>query len=306
MTWAVISTWKMSWKGCTLAADLLQQGQRGSEAVIRGIQDVEDNPEFRSVGYGGLPDEEGRVLLDGAFMNGDSLHFGAVAAMEGFRSPIAVAHSLAKYDFNNFLAGKGAEKYAAENGFERRNNLTEESRAIYEKKRGESQSLSAYDGHDTVCFAVLDQMGSMYTGVSTSGLFLKKCGRVGDSPVAGSGFYADSRLGAACATGVGEEIMKGVLSYNALRNLKAGMSPQEAAETAVSELSETLIQRNGKARSMSLILLDNRGNFGVGTNIRFPFVYAAETSSPTLYLAEAENGRCRITPVRDKDSLDID
>ena len=306
MKWAVISTWKMSWNGCNKAAELLRNGGSSADAVILGIQDVEDNPAFRSVGYGGLPDEDGRVLLDGAFMDGDSLRFGAVASIEGFRSPIAIARSLVPCEFNNFLVGKGAEKYAEEHGFEKRDNLTEESRRIWEEKKGKSQSLFAYDGHDTVCYAVLDQNHTMSAGVSTSGLFLKKSGRVGDSPVAGSGFYSDSKIGTACATGVGEEIMKGVLSYNALRNLKAGMPAMEAASTAVYELIETLKQRNGKANAMSLILLDSNGNFGVGTNIRFPFVYASEECEPTLFLAEPSESGCTVHPVEDRDALDID
>ena len=306
MNYAVISTWKMSWHGCNLAYEILKNGGSCGDAVVKGIQDVEDNPLFRSVGYGGLPDENGRVFLDGAFMDGDSLHFGAVASMEGFRSPIAVARSLAPREYNNFLAGKGAEKYAEDHGFERRDNLTEESRAIWAEKREKKQSLFAYDGHDTVCYAALDQNRSMCAGVSTSGLFLKKFGRVGDSPVIGSGFYADSELGAACATGVGEEIMKGVLSYQALLNLKHGMSPMEAASSAVYGLTETLKKRSGKANAMSLILLDNQGRYGVGTNIRFPFVYASVTSKPALYLAEACEGGCTVRAVEDMDSLAID
>ena len=306
MTWAVISTWKMSWRGCNKAADILRNGGTSQDAVTAGIQDVEDNPNFRSVGYGGLPDADGRVFLDGAFMDGDSLHFGAVASIEGFRSPIAIARSLAPFEYNNFLVGKGAEKYAEEHGFEKRDNLTEESRKIWAEKKEKAQSLFAYDGHDTVCFASLDSHHSICAGVSTSGLFLKKSGRVGDSPVIGSGFYADSELGAACATGVGEEIMKGVLSYSALMNLKRGMGAMEAADIALKDLLNTLKKRHGKANAMSLILLDREGNFGAATNIRFPFVCASDRQKPALYLAEASEGGCEIRRVEDMDALEID
>ena len=125
----------MSWKGCCLAAELLKQGGTGADAIVKGIQDVEDNPAFHSVGYGGLPDEEGEVCLDGAFMDGDTLRFGAVASLKGFRSPIAIARSLMPSPFNNFLCAEGAEKYAEEHGFERRDNRTEESLSRWKKER---------------------------------------------------------------------------------------------------------------------------------------------------------------------------
>ena len=304
--WAVISTWKMSQNGCAAAAELLGQGGRSGDAVVRGIQDVEDNPDFHSVGFGGLPDEEGNVSLDGGFMDGDTLRFGAVASIQGFRSPILIARSLIQNDRNNFLRAKGAEDYARMMGFEERNNLTEEIRERWKKERGRDQKLTAYDGHDTVCFAALDCYGTVSAGVSTSGLYLKKPGRIGDSPVVGSGFYADSRIGAAGATGVGEEIMKGVLSYQALQMLRCGKSAQEAAETAVKELTDTLVKRNGHADAMSLILLSKDGSFGVGTNIRFPFVFADDHHSPQLYLAQAHGSHCMVEPVMDADELTED
>ncbi len=299
MKWAVISTWKMSLAGAQKAAALLAQGKSASEALIEGIADVEDNPEFRSVGFGGLPALDGHVYLDGGFMDGDTLHFGAVGALEGFRSPIRIAHSLTDREFNNFLVGEGAEEYARKNGFEPRDNLTEESRERWEAKKNTSQKLVSYDGHDTVCFLVLDQNASICAGVSTSGLFLKETGRVGDSPVCGSGYYADSMTGAAAATGVGEEIMKGVLSHTAVMYMKAGMSAQEAAEKAVLDLDLQLTSRSGSCNAISLIALDKHGNFGVGTNIVFPFVYACEGKEPRLYLARRDGSHCVYEKVED-------
>ena len=115
MKWAVISTWKMSLEGCRKAADLLAKGESASEALTVGIEDVEDNASFSSVGFGGLPALDGHVYLDGGFMDGDTLHFGAVGAVEGFRSPIRIARSLVNREFNNFLVGTGAEEYARKN-----------------------------------------------------------------------------------------------------------------------------------------------------------------------------------------------
>ena len=105
---------------------------------------------------------------------------------------------------------------------------------------------------------------------------MKQPGRIGDTPLPGVGYYADSKIGAAAATGMGEEIMKGALSYAAIRFLKDGLSAQEAAEKAVSELNDTLVERNGYANPMSLIVLAKDGSYGIGTNITFTYCYASD------------------------------
>ena len=306
MKWAVISTWKMSLEGCRIAADLLCTGGKASEAILAGIENIEDNAAFTSVGFGGLPARDGHVYLDGGFMDGDTLRFGAVGSLEGFRSPIRIAHSLISRDFNNFLVGEGAAEYARANGFETRDNLTEASRQRWLKEKEQAQELTSYDGHDTVCFLAMDEKNTQCAGVSTSGLFLKERGRVGDSPLVGCGFYADSGTGSAGATGVGEEIMKGALSHTVVMYLKAGMPVQEAAEKAVLELDRDLKARKGSCNAISLIALDKDGNYGVGTNITFPFVYASDQSEPLLYLAHPEGMRCVIEAVEDVDSVTID
>ena len=124
---------------------------------------------------------------------------------------------------------------------------------------------------------------------------MKQPGRIGDTPLPGVGYYADSKIGAAAATGMGEEIMKGALSYAAVRFLKDGLSAQEAAEKAVSELNDTLVERNGYANPMSLIVLDKDGNFGVSTNIDFTFTYGSDEQSTENYIAKLQNGKTVIT-----------
>ncbi len=283
MKYAVLATWKMAEEGTKKAAKLLAEGKDCGEAVIEGIAMVEDNPAFHSVGYGGRPNAEGRVFLDGGFMNGDTLHFGAVGSVEGFRSAVRIAASLQDGDANNFLVGEGAERYAEAHGFERRDNVTAEALELYEKEKERLKELSAYDGHDTVCFLALDQSGSLCAATSTSGLFMKQPGRIGDTPLPGVGYYADSKIGAAAATGMGEEIMKGALSYAAVRFLKDGLSAQEAAEKAVSELNDTLVERNGYANPMSLIVLAKDGSYGIGTNITFTYCYASDEEEATVH-----------------------
>ncbi|MEE8807576.1 MAG: isoaspartyl peptidase/L-asparaginase [Lactimicrobium sp.] len=277
----MIGTWEMAAQGADKAADILARGGTAKQATLTGVQDVEDNPEFHSVGYGGLPGKDGHIAMDAGYMDGDTLHFGAVSALEGFRSPAAVAQSLAQGDANNFRTGAGAALYAEEHGFEKRNNLTPEAQEIFEKKQVEK--LKAYDGHDTVCFLVLDQKGTICATTSTSGLFMKEPGRVGDTPMPGVGYYADSEVGGAAATGMGEEIAKGALSYAVVAALKAGVPVQSAAEHAVKELNDSLIRRNGYAQPMSLIAIDNHGNWGVGTNCEFTFAVADDEHAMRVY-----------------------
>ncbi len=159
---------------------------------------VEDCPEYRSVGYGGLPNQECEVELDAAFMDGDSLSIGAVGGIKDFKNPISIARKLMDEEYNIFLVGLGAEKYAHKMGFERKNMLTEYSREQWQKKIVENNKINSkpYDGHDTVGGVVgLDQNRKMAVATSTSGLFMKKVGRIGDSPLSGSGFYVDSEIG---------------------------------------------------------------------------------------------------------------
>lgn len=295
MKWAMVSTWKMSRDGQLKAAELLEKGASADEAAVTAAEVIESNPAYTSVGYGGLPDNRGRVTLDAGFMNGDTLKFGAVGCVEGFKSPIRIARKLAENEFNNFLVGKGAEEYALKNGFEQWNNLTEESYARYLKAKDNTGKLKSYDGHDTVCYVVRDVNGTVCTAVTTSGLFMKEHGRIGDSPLAGCGYYADSQLGGAGCTGVGEDIIRGTVAYKAVSKLKEGKSAQQAADETIAEV----MARVTDCRSVSFVLLDKDGNCGVGTNCDFPFVYGSDEDGIRLYLAEYRDGKTAIRLIED-------
>lgn len=115
---------------------------------------------------------------------------------------------------------------------------------------------------------------------------MKRNGRIGDSPFVGSGFYADGDIGGATATGLGEDIMKGCISYEIVRRMGEGMSVQQACETAVNNLDEKLKKKRGQAGDISVVAMDKNGNWGCATNIDgFSFVVATEQSAPTVYLA---------------------
>lgn len=289
--YGIIATWNMALEGVRKADAMLKKDQSAADAIEIAIQDVEDFEYYKSVGYGGLPNKEMEVELDAGFMDGDTLSFGSVGAIRDFKSPVSIARSLCKYEANNFLVGEGAEKYASNHGFERKNMLTERAKIHYHNRLKEMQEtqMKPYSGHDTVAMVCLDQKGHMTSATSTSGLFMKEPGRVGDSPIPGAGFYVDSYAGGACATGLGEEVMKGCVSYEIVRLMKEGMTPQEACEKAVLSFDEELRKRRGTASDMSLIAMNNKGEWGCATNIDgFSFVVCTEKEEPTVYLAHRD------------------
>ena len=294
--WGLIATWRMALEGVTKGAEMLKENGGAGDAIETAIREVEDFPYYKSVGYGGLPNEEMEVELDAAFMDGDTLDIGAVAAIKDYANPVSIARRLSQEKVNSVLVGEGAEKFAHKEGFERKNMLTDRAKAHYRKrvKEMKEEELKPYSGHDTVGMVCLDSHGKVTAATSTSGLFMKKKGRVGDSPIAGSGFYADSKWGGASATGLGEDLMKGCISYEIVRLMSQGMHPQEACETAVNKLDKELTERRGKAGDLSLIAMNNKGEWGVATNIEgFSFAVVTENQEPTVYLVtRGKDGHC--------------
>ncbi len=293
----MIATWRMAKEGIELGEELLRQGKKSGEAIEAAIRAVEDFPYYKSVGYGGLPNEEQVVELDAGYMDVDTMSVGAVGAIKDFANPISIAKRLSGEKVNNILVGAGAEKYAREFQFEEKEMLTDRARAFYRKKRKELDKdgrLRPYDGHDTVGMVCLDEFGTVTAATSTSGLFMKRSGRVGDSPIVGSGFYADSEAGGAAATGLGEDLMKGCISYEIVRLMKEGLTPQEACEKAVNDLDKRLKEKRGEAGDLSVVAMNNKGEFGCATNIGgFSFSVATTGLEPVVYLVtRGEDGHC--------------
>ncbi len=285
--WGMIATWRMAHDGVLAAKELLEGQASCKDAVETAIKAVEDYPFYKSVGYGGLPNERGIVEMDAAFMDGETFKIGAVAGITDVANPISVARQLSDEKFNSFRVGQGATEYAMLAGFERKNMLTDRAKKIWEKRLAEiaASNLDPYDGHDTVGVVALDTQQQMAVGTSSSGLFMKKQGRAGDSPLSGSGFYVDSTIGGAAATGLGEDLMKGCLSYEIVRLMGEGLSPQAACDRAVYGFEERLRKRYGKAGAFSLIALDKNGAWGVATNVEFTFSVATADQEAAIYMA---------------------
>ena len=292
----LIATWKMAFEGVKKGQDLIRRGGTIHKAIMEAVKTVEDDPSYHSVGYGGLPNLEGEVELDAAYMDGDTLGFGAIMGVKNLKNPIEVAYDLCHYKRNCVLAAAGAEAYARKGGYPFSPMLTEEAEERYkaQEKNVDTEKLEAYGGHDTVC--IIGRLGDTSAcGVSTSGLFMKLPGRVGDSPIIGSGCYADSEVGAAAATGVGEDIMKGCLSFAIVEKIRAGIPVQQACEQALGEHIARLERSGHKPGSMSVIAMDRDHHVGAATNKKvFPFVVGTMDGETVLFAAVSEGGNMSV------------
>lgn len=306
MKYGMIATWRMAYEGIIDTIPKLKEGLSCREALVESIKKTEDYPFFKSVGFGGLPNEEGIVELDAAFMNGDNFDIGAIAGSRNIKNPIEVAENLSHERFNIFLVGDGITKYATKNNFEIKNMLSDRAKRMWEIRLEDikNKGLTAYDGHDTIGMVVLDTKGSMAVGTSSSGLFMKKEGRIGDSPLSGSGFYCDSEIGGAAATGLGEDLMKGCLSYEIVRLMKEGLHPQEAANKALYDFDEKLKKLRGKSGAMSLVCMNNQGEWGIATNVEFSFVVGTNTEEVEIYIANPGPNKTTLVEVASQEWLD--
>jgi len=266
-----IATWPFGRLAAMTASKLLLSGKPALEAALAGAQAVEDDPSVNSVGYGGLPDRDGVVSLDACVMDGRTLSFGAVAALERIGNPAAVAKLVMEKTPHVCLAGRGALEFAITNGFKTRNLLTPKSLAEWEKSK--PKPPQPMPGHDTVTVLCLDSKGDLGGVCSTSGLAHKLPGRVGDSPIVGAGLYVDNQGGCAGATGVGEEIWRILGSHTVVEMMRAGKSPQEACEQAVKLMHQVAGRRGVHVSSAAFLALDPQGRHGAaavpGTNFEF-------------------------------------
>jgi N4-(beta-N-acetylglucosaminyl)-L-asparaginase len=231
-TWSVAQATKKAWQS-------MEQGSSALDAVIAGCGVEEANAQGQSVGIGGLPDREGRVTLDACVMN-EKGDYGAVLCMQNIKHPIAVARKVMEDTPHVILAGVGAEEFAVSQGFKRENLLTEQSKKDWEtwKKTSKYKPIINIENHDTIGMLAVDKNGTISGGCTTSGLAYKMAGRVGDSAIIGSGLFVDNEIGAATATGLGEEVLKTVGSYLIVELIRQGKSPQEACELAIKRIIE--------------------------------------------------------------------
>ena len=302
---AIIGTWKMSAEGIFEAHEMLRAGASAGDAAVHAVTRVDDHPDYRSVGYGGLPDAEGRVRLDAAYMDGHTLRMGAIMSAENIKNPVKAARLLCGRETSCMLAGHGAERFAMENGLEMRDMRAEESLRRWREAVARQTRQAAYTGHDTVCVLALDAAGHMTACTSTSGLFMKAPGRVGDSPMPGNGFYCDDRYGAAAATGLGEDIMRGCLSYEVVSLMRRGAGPEEACREALRGLTGRKRELGEDAGNISLIALAPDGAFGAATTLPvFPFAVGGARGAALYITDRTAHPRIRVPQAGELDGVD--
>lgn len=228
---------------------VLGAGGASLDAVVEGAKITELDPEDQSVGYGGLPNEEGVVQLDASVMSGKLKKSGAVGALERIKTPSEVARAVLLRTNHVMLVGEGALRFARAHGFQEENLLTEKSRLAWLKWK---ENLSSSDdwippangvyvdrnGRPTGTINVLavDQAGDVSGCTTTSGLAFKIPGRLGDSPIVGAGLYVDPETGAAGATGRGEEVIKTCGSFAVVEAMRRGLSPEDACLDALQRI----------------------------------------------------------------------
>ncbi|MBN4070486.1 N(4)-(beta-N-acetylglucosaminyl)-L-asparaginase [Olleya sp. AH-315-F22] len=229
----VIATWDVK-KATAKSWEVLQTGGNALDAVEQGCMIEEANEEGQSIGKGGLPDRDGNVTLDACIMNKHG-NCGSVVYLQNITHAVSVARKVMEDTPHVMLAGKGAEQFAISKGFQLEALLTEASKEAWKKWKVEAKynPIINIENHDTIGMLAIDKSGDISGACTTSGLAYKLAGRVGDSPIIGSGLFVDNEIGAAVATGLGEEVVKTVGSFLIVELMRQGKTPQEACEEAI-------------------------------------------------------------------------
>lgn len=290
----VISTWDEGLNANKAAWEVLGKGGRALDAVEAGVMRTEASINC-CVGLGGNPDRDGFVTLDACIMDEFS-NCGSVAFLERIKHPVSVARRVMEKTPHVMLVGSGAQQFAVAEGFPLEpQQLSEDARRSYEEwlkkseykpvinvenKQGRSPSPAESPGgsqfnHDTIGMVALDARGNLSGSCTTSGMGFKMRGRVGDSPIIGAGLFVDNEVGAATATGQGEDVIRIAGSHTVVELMRHGLSPEAACREAVSRI---LRIKGDKARDIQIgfIAINKRGEYG-GYALQKGFSFAVKS-----------------------------
>ncbi len=256
----VISTWRHGISANEEAMEVLQNDGKAIDAVEAGVRIPEADPEVSSVGLGGRPDSDGHVTLDACIMD-ETGNCGSVSFLEDIMHPISVARLVMENTPHVMLAGKGAQQFALENGFKKENLLIERAEKRWKEwlEKSEYKPIINIENHDTIGLLALDKRGDISGACTTSGLSWKLHGRVGDSPVIGAGMFVDNEVGGACATGVGEAVLKTLGSFLVVELMRQGATPQEACEEAIARIVKN---QDYKDMQIGYLAINKEGEHG--------------------------------------------
>lgn len=267
----VITTWDQNKKANQAAWKVLKSSGSALDAVHQGVMVPEADPNDQSVGLGGLPDRDGIVTLDACMMD-HAGNIGAVMGMENIIHASSVARLVMEKTPHVQLVGDGALQFALENGFKKENLLTENSKKAWKKwletakynpmTTIEDLEKRIHKNHDTIGMIAIDQQQNLSGACSTSGMAYKLHGRVGDSPIIGAGLYVDNEIGAATATGVGEEVVRICGSHTIVESMRYGKSPEEACKLALMRLVSMKGESYAKNVQIGFIALNKKGEYG--------------------------------------------
>ena len=287
-----IATWRFGLQTTAEAMRILSNKGSALDATEAGVKICEADPNERSVGLGGRPDRDGHVTLDACCM--DNLgNIGSVAGVEDVVHVSSLARAVMEKTPHVMLVGEGARQFAQEMGFPLQDLRVPASIAEWEKwkEKAEYSPVVNVENHDTIGQLSMDMAGQLAGMCTTSGMAFKMRGRIGDSPIIGAGLYVDGEVGAATATGHGEEVIRVVGSYRVVAEMEKGFSPQEACERAVRKIYDFFQRREAGIQDTQIgfIALNKRGEVG-GYALRPGFQYAVargEGEEPVLLDAPA-------------------
>lgn len=288
----VISTWKHGLPANEAAWKVLARGGHSLDAVEAGVRVSESDPNVITVGKGGIPDASGKVTLDACIMD-EKGRAGSVTYLEHIVHPVSVARLVMEKTPHVMLSGKGALKFALDNGFKKEKLLTKERKAAWKKWKKEQGKFTTQinienvteDNHDTIGMLAIDKDGRISGACTTSGMGYKMSGRVGDSPIIGAGLFVDGEIGGAVATGSGELVMKTLGTFLVVELMRNGMSPSRACEEAVKRIAKKI--PDYKQHQIGYIALNILGEYG-SFCIRPGFNFAVKTEDRTE-LEDAES-----------------
>jgi isoaspartyl peptidase/L-asparaginase-like protein (Ntn-hydrolase superfamily) len=284
----VVATWPFGLPASEAAWRVLGAGGTPLDSVVAAATFCEDDESVDSVGYGGLPDASGEVTLDASVMD-HRARCGSVACLRRVRHAAKVARAVMEETPHVMLAGDAATAFALAQGFREENLLSPRAAEAYAAWRGGRSGASARPGsgpssvaapahgaggHDTIGVLAIDKTSTLAGACTTSGRAFKMPGRVGDSPIIGAGLYVEGGIGAACATGVGEEVIRVCGSFAVVDLMRRGAEPREAVADVLRRVETN---RRGRDVDVSLLALRNDGAWAgmtlrAETNFRFAVV----------------------------------